>query len=246
MPVEFDGLLSAKLNLYGKPWNADDFKQRPKARLKVVNNNPRFQVWINNGGANKGYTFNLDPVILATFLAALDHAARTPDVAPITLEIKSMFNANGERSKQMQPVSKITVGRDATGVVYLAFEIIGVGEPTAVFPFEANYFAEILENGEKISAVRGSELVALGWGKLISEMVAVHLIVRADVPPQRDPPAGQGNQGGGYQQRGGQGGGGGYQQQGNQGGGNNYQQPRQQQQAPQQGGAPYKDDDVPF
>ena len=171
-----------KLKLYGTPWNPEDRTKCPTVQFYLVNGNPRFKLYMNDGGENKSYTFALNPLIASTFFIALMDVAANPEESRIGWRIKSMFPHIGQRTEKVQVISTITIGRDIEKVVYMAFQVKGLN--VARFPFTADYYADMVgEDGEALGNSRASSLVARGWATEFLDMMHIYLVTRCKEPP---------------------------------------------------------------
>lgn len=187
----------AKLRMQGEAWDKSNLKERPNVALHIVNGNPRFRVYMNDGGNNKAISFALDPAKAYSILEAVNHFSRNKDSSRISLELKSSYDHKGGRTDKPSVVSEIFVGRNSDGIVYIAFR--AKGEKTAVFNFKSDYFAVLKgADGEALDPVLESELTSRGWAKLLESMIGSYLTARTTEPPKRTPPnGGGGNSGGG-------------------------------------------------
>jgi len=218
MAEPFDPFNNKRLFLYGTPWNKDEPRNTPKVSFHITNNSPRFRLYMNNGKQDKPIAFPMDPLVYSGLFDTLIEVAKNPDAEKVTWEIRSCFPHNGPRTEKPQPISRVMVGRDTDGTVYVAFQ--AVGEDLAKFSFRAPGFSSLIgADGERLDSKRASEISAIGWCKLLSSMMTTYLVTNAVDPDNGG--------GGGY--------GGGQRQTSNYGGGK-----------PNGGGGKQFDDDVPY
>lgn len=175
---------ATKLRLNGDAWDKSNPKERPNVSLHVVNNNPRFRLYMNNGKVQKPIAFALDPFILEGLFSALVSICDDNNPNRYTLELKAYYDHHGNHSDKPTSVSKIMVGRDSNGIVYIAFQ--AKGEDIAKFSFISSYYAVLLgSNGESLDVVKASEFMAKGWIRLLSNMVSSYLVVEGKEPPPK-------------------------------------------------------------
>lgn len=196
-----------KLRLQGEKWEGE--KGRPSLHYKMVNNNPRFNIYPNKEGQSKPVPFAADFHISNQVFELVKMVAAETENSRYSFSIKAMWQY-GKKLDQPTVVSKIIVGRDSTGVIYIAFQ--ERNKDLYKFPFLPSFFAEIEDsNGEPLNKAAASNLVAIAWATGFQNMTAAYMVVEGKEPPKRD--------GGGYNGGGGNGGGG-YNKGGNSGGGN--------------------------
>jgi len=195
-----------KLRLTGKPLG-DDPKQRPAMFMKLVNNNPRIAVYLNDG--SKGpVSLALDPAIamqvMDTVIAIADSKI-TED--RITFDIRHSW-FKGQKQDKPTIIGQVMVGRNSEGTVYIACR--EKGGPVAIFEFGASYWAGHGDAaGEALNKKLSSEIAARGWAELYKGMLTTAMITMTEEPKQK--PGSGGNNNGGNNNSGG----------GNRGGGNN-------------------------
>jgi len=172
-----------KFKMYGTPWNPDDRTKCPTAQFYIVNGNPRFKLYMNDGSENKAYSFALSPGIAATiFIAVIEIANRTAEKSRYSWKLRSMFPHIGPRTEKPQIISTITVGRDSDDVVYMALHVKGLN--VAKFPFIADFYAEMTgEDGESLGNSFASTLVSKGWATQFMEIMNTYLVTRTKEPP---------------------------------------------------------------
>lgn len=184
----------AKLRLSGEPWDKTNPKERPSLMYKVVNNNPRFLLYMNDGKNNNGIPFALDAQIAFQLFTMVEMAVADKDPSRYSLELKGSF-VNGQRQDKPVVVGRIHVGRDTEGVVFIAFQ--GKGLEAAKFVFRANYFASIHNaEGELLEQRKCSEIVATAWADLMRGLTTSYMVVHGK-EPENKPGSGGGYSGGG-------------------------------------------------
>jgi hypothetical protein len=184
----------------------------PNPRITVYTRDPEDQGESKNYGKIQA---NLDPQVFFALMVKLRWICEGPTGAEATvpagaedkmkMENKNFIFPGGRKSEEPVAVSEIHMGKDAEGCVWIS--ITAKDRPRIKFVFGPNQFHTLFHRtGEQFSKGEASVLWALGWIKLMEEMIPPFLISNyVDVP--YDPTAGKGG-----------GGGGGY----NRGGGNNY------------------------
>lgn len=169
-----------KLRLTGKPWNAEDKFKAPAISLHVVNGNPRFRLYMNNGGNSNSHPIAFDPYIFSSLLEALREITNSVSADKLTMRIRVSFD-KGQRLEKPIVSSTVTVGRDTDGIVYLAVQI--KGEPLAIFQFLPSYFAELVgADGEVLPTAKASTIAARGWANLVEKMVPNYLVMHTTDP----------------------------------------------------------------
>lgn len=171
-----------KMKLFGKSWVEGDRKQSPTLTLKIsADGNPRFMLYMNKGGNAPGNTIALDPIIFYYLLEAMDYIANKSEADRITMPVKSNW-VNGKRLDQPVIVSNVSIGRDATGVIFLSILIKGDSAP-AVFEFNPSFFGNLLaSNGEELSLGLASILVAKGWARLVRDVLGPYYAIKLTNP----------------------------------------------------------------
>lgn len=194
----------------------------PNPRITVYTRDPEDQGESKNYGKIQA---NLDPVVFMALMVKLRwicEGAPNTVAEPIQagaedkvkMENKNFIFPGGRKSEEPVPVSEIHMGKDADGVVWIS--ITAKDRPRIRFTFGPNQFHTLYhKTGEQFSKGEASVLWALGWIRLMEEMIPPFLISDyVDIP--YDPNAAKGG-GGGFQRGGG--GGGGYNRGGGGGGG---------------------------
>lgn len=195
--------------------------QYASLQWSLVNNNPRITVYTNDANDTKDYgkiSANLDAPTFFSFLTILKKAIDAPIGEKIELPIIENSNfifPGGKRSEKPVVVSRLIVGRDEDGTIWIS--VTAQGRPNIKFPFTSPEFHSLIrKNGEKISAGELSAIYASAYHSMLSSVMAHCLVSLYTEPPPKDGQGG-GNRGGGFNRGGG--GGGGYNR-GSQGGGN--------------------------
>lgn len=183
-----------KLTLYGARWQADK-REAPSCRLRMYGNNPRFSLYLNNGGYSKGITIALNPYILYQITDAVLEFSKLPmdaEATRRTWEIKSYRNHKGEQYDKPTVVAKIYVGVDKGGVLFLGLH--ASGEDVARFPFTSDFYASLVGgDGNPLTEAEASRIVGRSWAMLSERLVANFMVENpVDVEGQK-----QNNQGGG-------------------------------------------------
>ncbi len=197
-------------------------------KVEFVKNNPRFVVWTNDPedtGERNNYgkiVAALDlPTMFMLFGLVEDVIAGPAGGEPIQLQNLNFKYPGGKRTDRPVLESKVFVGKDADGVVFISVIAYEEHRPKIVFPFlPTQYHNLVHRDGTAWEKGKLSEKFARGFLAALKPVIN-HLSVIKYVPPEPKNNQGGGGGGNNYGNRGG-GGGGGYQQQqggGNQGGG---------------------------
>jgi len=175
----------AKLKLKGKPWSRDD-NAAPNCTVKVHNGNPRFRLYMNNTpGSTNSKTVAVAPFIFSQMLETVKLVAENTATDKYTFDIKESY-MGGQKLDKPMVTSRVTIGRDTEGYVYLAFSFKGEKDP-AIFLFQDDYFASLQDaTGESLNVSLCSSLMAKGWARLMENMFAIFLVTQT-----KDPEAGK-------------------------------------------------------
>lgn len=222
--------------LTGDPINGA--RRGPTLGFAVVKNNPQFELRTNVDG-DKDYGRILGKVDSPTFFAilqALDEIVDKPNETKAVWAISAHRFINGQRSKEPMLDSKIMIGKDKEGVVYIAVLSWDKDRPIVKFPFRPQSLHTVSHgDGTPWTAAEVSAAYAKGWVKMLHGIIPQILVAEYVEPPQRE-----GGYNGGNRNGGGSNGNGGYNHRGNQGGsGGSYS-------GGGGGGSSGGDDDFPF
>jgi hypothetical protein len=203
----------------------------PFVRVTVFTRDPEDQGERNDYGKIQA---EFEPPAFYAFLEALDRIAKGPAGTEdkIKWEVKGITFFGGKRSDTPQVKAEVHFGKDADGTVWIG--VMKPNRPKIKFSFGITDFHNLVhKTGEQVSRAECSEYFALGWTKMLRDLLPAFIIsLYKDVP--WDPQGNKGGgQGGGQRQWNNNGGGG----QGGNGGG----QPRQQAAAVET-----SDDDIPW
>jgi hypothetical protein len=222
------------LKLTAKPINGST--RRPSLGVSVYKNEPHFIVYTNvEGDKDKGkIEAKTDVTTFLSSIAALRKIIKGPSDNRITIELKQFrFLGGGRKSETPMLDTKIVVGKDTNGVVFIAVVSWDKDRPTIRFPFVPSNHSNFLNTqGEPLSEAEVSEMRAEAYCDLMTELVPSMLRTHYVEEPRKDPNANQ--QGGGNR--------GSYSNQSNQGG--------YQTNAPKQSSGfdsdSFTDDDIPL
>lgn len=173
----------SKFSLTGEPWEPNG-KEKPSLKFKIHENNPRFMVYMNDN-KNKGpIAYALDPIIFQEFAAVLRYVISDKKPNRFGFELKSSYDHRGNRTEKPGPVSKIYVGRNGEGEVYIGFH--AKGEALAKFPFTPSWYADLTDaNGEKVTKEFGSEIRGTGWINALEAVVGPYMAVHGKEPAEK-------------------------------------------------------------
>lgn len=212
------------MKLTTKPINGST--RRPSLAIRIVKNMPIISVFTNVEGDkdNGKIEVKLDQATFFAVIGAIRKMAASPGEDRIVVEKRDFkFMGGGKRSEEPMLEAKLAIGKDNTGVVYIAVASWDNSRPNVRFPFLPGGHSTFHNlAGEKLSEAELSVLMAGGYADAMSKVVAQLLVSNYVDEPPKQRPGGQG--GGGNYNRGGQGGnynrGGGYNNNGGGGGGN--------------------------
>lgn len=175
-------------------------------KFNVVKNYPRIDVYTNDDNDPK----NKEPIRAAMdqpsfflLLILLEKAAHAKEAFEETIENKGHTFFGGKRSEKPEVISRITVGKDEKGVVYLM--VSAKGRPKIKFPLVPtnwNYLVDI-KTGEKIGEAKASHYTAMAWKEMLSQMIGSYLILNFEEEEQKEqrPQSGGNNRWQGNQQK---------------------------------------------
>ena len=182
----------AKLGLTGEEWKENP-GNRPGVKFKIHNNNPRFNMYLNDGKYDKAIGFNMDPFIIQEIFEVIRRTVASQEPDRTYWELLSGWDHRGNKTDKPGPVAKIFVGRDSDGVVYIAFQ--AKGESLAKFPFVPSYYASLHgADGEKLCKKKASEIRAIAWVKGLDAIIGPFMAVHGKEPEQKPGSGGGGNQ----------------------------------------------------
>ena len=210
-----------RLRLIGDAVNGSN--RAPTLGFGINKNNPEIVVRTNVEG-DKDYgriTAKLSTADFFAIFAALEDAIPGPANTKQTITLAASRFMNGKPSDSPMVDSKVIIGKDKDGILFIAVTSWEKDRPIIKFPFrpsndKRNATTWVDNEGQALSAERLSMAYARGWLKILGGMIPYMLITQYVAPPPRDNGGGGGggNRGGGGNQwggnRGGGGGGGGY------------------------------------
>lgn len=200
---------------------------RPTLRITVVGNNPRFIVYTNvpNDKDNGKIQAELDGHAFYTVLQALQLVIDGKHDRLI-MENKNFSWFGGKKSDAPSVQSKIVVGKDKDGCLYMSVLSKDQERPKIKFIFGLSWFHELIGPNGPVPPAEISVLAAKAWMEMAGELVS-NVMTAEYVEPEKKDGGGQGGGSGG--------GGGGYGNYGGGGGGS----------APKAGSSDF-DDDLPM
>ena len=175
----------------------------------LINNNPRLTVYTNDPNDTADYgkiVAALDTPMFNALLEMLQEVINTPGTIKLGLRNKNYIYPKGQRSETPVVVSDVLVGRDETGVIWIA--VTARNRPMINFQFINPEFHMFIDgDGNAMDKAKASNFTARAYLRLLSQMVNT-LQVTDWIEPAPKPQRQGGGGGGGYG-GGGQGGGGG-------------------------------------
>lgn len=147
------------------PCPVKDVKARSSMKFDLVGNNPRITVYTNDP-SDKDNNFGriqakLDIVVFGTFLSYLQASIDATEKVTYCIENKNYTWFKKQRSETPVVESKLWVGRDENGVVWVCVEdVVTKNRPRIKFPFTLPYFHALLKNGEPMTEAEVSRGVA--------------------------------------------------------------------------------------
>lgn len=186
---------------------------KPSFSLYVAGNNPRIDVYTNLPGDKDDGKIRaeIDIVIAGEIFQTIEDYANNIEQNPqVTWENsgKGWDRANNRPTKDMMVKSKIVVGKDKEGRIYIAVLAADPDRPKIKFHFGNNLFRKVFAgNNEKASDAMVSRMTALAWTGMQKILLPTVLANTYVFKSKADQQNGRGNQGGGNYNRGGNGGG---------------------------------------
>lgn len=158
-------------------------------KFNIAKNYPRIDVYTNDDNDPK----SKDPIRAAMdqpsfflFLVLLEKAAHAKETFEETIENKNYTWFGGKKSEKPEVISRITVGKDEKGVVYIC--ATAKNRPKIKFPVVPtnwNYLVDI-KTGEKAGEAKASHHMALAWKEMLSQMVGTYLIFNFEEEVQKE------------------------------------------------------------
>lgn len=183
-----------QLELRGNPWDVNNPKNYPRVTVGVTETtlNLTFKIYMNRpneeGGAIQIPLPFLDFGVLGALFQNLE--SRTVP-GKYTFTCRSNYGPGGY-SETPVVVGKITVGKNAEGVMYLGFNN-GPGKPPAICEFKDSYMAELTdESGEKMDIAELSPIKAKVWLHDMNALIRAWAVHHATEPEQKPQHQGQG------------------------------------------------------
>jgi len=194
-PIPKNPTDSKKLEVAGDPWKPGDWN-KPSFKLRIVNGNVWFAGYSNHpddegvGPINVKFDISLG----YTFLEMLETCVRDPNAERVAIQAMEARDAG-----KMVKGGKITIGRNAEGVIRLAVEY--PGRRACQLKFHECRFANFMDgNGNPLSDKRVSELRCGSFVTSLREILAA-VYVKDYVHYVKKKPANNnnaGNNGGGF------------------------------------------------
>jgi hypothetical protein len=173
---------SEQLRFYGKPWNPNDKKTAPVMFVYVLNGNPRFRLYMNDGGKKAAIPIAFDPIKFDMILESIMSIANNSTADKIIVSVRASFY-EGKKLEKPIVTSRVTIGRDNEGVVYISLH--PKDKQPAIFNFLPSFWAELLgSDGEKLSLDKASSICARSWATLIRGMMSSYLVANASNPKE--------------------------------------------------------------
>lgn len=205
-----------KLNAPALP-NGQD---RPSLQPGYAKNNPYLMVrtGVPNDKDHGRIRAGLDTVAFYRVLEMIEEACAAPDGTNFYMENKNKPFINGARSKDLLVETKIIVGKDKEGRVFISVLSYDTARPKIIFHFGQQYYHQVVEkDGTPVSEAHASVVTARAWVRAIRDVFGA--VASANYVHRTMDQNGGGNNnrgangGGGYNGGGNRGGGGGYQRQ---------------------------------
>lgn len=185
-----------------------------KLMFDLYQNNPRIVVDTGDQSMrtpDKNYgriTAALDPVVFSMLIELLKKAVQNKEPFKVKVSNSNYPFVDGRRSKELEELSDIWVGRDKEGCIFISLIAKQGAWPKIQFifgPADARFHSFIHDTGEKFTRAELSELGARAYISLLENLMPVVLASNYVEPPNPFAKGGQGgqnnNRSGGYQRR---------------------------------------------
>lgn len=184
---------------------------RPSFTVYWANSdNPRIDVWTNmpNDKDNGRIRADLDLPTFYDFLELVKYVAEhdVPVEEPFVFENSThpWDKANNRKSKELVVQSRLVVGKDQEGKIYIATTSWEKDRPKIRFYFGTGYFHSLgYPGGKKMSNADVSKFRALSFYNMMSHLMAAVAAKDWEPRPPKDKGNNQSGGGGGYGNRGG-------------------------------------------
>lgn len=149
-------------------------------KFNVNKNYPRIDVYTNDDNDPKQkepIRAALDQPSFYLFLMMLEQAAKSKDVYEKAIDNKGHTFFGGKRSEKPEIISRLIVGKDDKGVVYIT--VSAKNRPKIKFPLLPTNWNDLVDavTGQKASPGETSYLMALAWKEMLSQMVGTYLVM---------------------------------------------------------------------
>lgn len=169
----------------------------PFLKVRVVNNMVRLQVNMRHP-SEKGTDMEfkpiygrMDPVIWGQCALLIKEAAHSKETSSTTVVNHTLTGPEGDKKKV--PQSKITIGRNDNGEVFLKLEdCTQENRPSANFIFRTAWMYDIFDTatGEALTPANLSGRVALSWvnrvDAMVSNVLVSHYVPEEQIKAMRD------------------------------------------------------------
>ena len=172
MPIGDD-----KLALFGEPWSPDDWKRKPIARWRLYNNNIQFSSFLNHPSEDEKTIVRyasvkklsqvpaearLSRLAFRRLVNELRKCINSPETSRFVMSNRGYeMDSTGNRAEETSFVSKIAVGRDTDGIIYISLAV--TDRPIPEFKFKADYWHSAKLNGDEITTADESSALATAW-----------------------------------------------------------------------------------
>lgn len=165
-------------------------------KFNVVKNYPRIDVYTNDDNDSKkseAIRAAMDQPSFFLFLQLLDAAANSKEPMEHTIENKGHSFFGGKRSEKPEVLSRLTVGRNDSGVVWIS--VTAKNRPKIKFQVLPTNWNDLVDvsTGSKIGAAVASRLCTLAWKNMLSQMVGSYLVFGYEEPEAKAPQQGGGS-----------------------------------------------------
>lgn len=166
-------------------------------KLGVWENNPRFLIYPNVAGMQPSYTLATTPIYMDVVMQKLKEISQGPVDVSFTMDFLSDFDGR-TRVRDKITIGKVVVGKNSSGVTYIAFFIKGMPKPlVSEFKPDQYHGGFIGANHEKLDPSEVSNTIALSWSHVMRNILINYYVTNYVVPAEKKPNPNAGG-GGGY------------------------------------------------
>jgi len=163
----------------------------PTLTFKVKKNRPHVSVWTNlPNDKNKGMIeADLDFPSFEVLLGLMESIESLPPGENRAIKCLDQVWAQGGPSKDLKPISKVVVGREADGTAFLSVLSWDSTRPVIKFPIRPSRYHQFIKaDGSPMDEQTASLLYAPAWARVLRGLIW-DMLRTEYVPPKSDRPS---------------------------------------------------------